>query len=213
MITYKCKACKVEHKVPPYDGSFVIYDGASYCTSCLILKRTSNRARIDKWSKEEAGEKIQSLISETQSRIQNRIILDQICEHVDQSYSPSFLPTSFFTRLSSIFDGSYKGLRQPIPAEHLLDMWEQKQKMLDKMAIKKWGTHQPEVMARINYDIAVLLGKYSSYLEWRKEKELEQIVEKEEQVSIPKTFTPIQNIDKDKDDDDIMSFVLADLFD
>ena len=76
--------------------------------------------------------------------------------------------------MASIFDGTYKGLKVPVPPEDLLDMLQQKQSYLEKQAIKKWGDNPPEPMSRINYDIAIVISRYDRYLAWRNEKEAEQ---------------------------------------
>lgn len=217
MITYKCFICKKEHIVPPYSGTFVFYQNKPFCVDCLIDKRTNKRTKVDKWLPlvDDINSKINVFKKETENRIHDRVTLDKICEHIDTYYSPSFIPKHFFTKLACIFDGNYKGLRQPIPPDDLLNMWQQKQNWLDKTALKKWGSNQPEPIGRINYDLAILLGKYSSYLEWKAQKEAERAEQdnKPKEVSIPTSyFTAVQN-NQSKKDDDIIAFVLEDLFD
>lgn len=217
MITYKCSICKKEHIVPPYSGTFVFYNDKPFCTECLIDKRTNKRTKVDKWLPlvDDIDFKISILKEETENRIHDKVVLDQICEHIDKHYSASFLPKYFFVKLASIFDGTYKGLRQRIPADDLLDMWEQKQSWLDKTALKKWGNNQPEPIGRINYDLAILLGKYSNYLEWKAQKEAERAEQdnKPKEVSIPTSYFTVTQNNQSKDNDDMMAFMLEDLFD
>ena len=60
-----------------------------------------------------------------------------------------------------------------MPPEDLLDMWKQKRNYLDKIAEqnRKKGN---EILGinRVNYDLAILLSKYDSYLKWKEQQKI-----------------------------------------
>ena len=61
----------------------------------------------------------------------------------------------------------------PVPPEDLLDMWRQKRNYLDKVAEqnRKKGNEISGVN-RVNYDLAILLSKYDSYLKWKEQQKI-----------------------------------------
>ena len=83
------------------------------------------------------------------------------------------MPKAFFVRLDSVYKGTYRGLAQPIPPEHLLDMWQQKINYLDKVAEqnRKKGK-EVDGLSRLNYDLAILVSRYPAYLTWIKKQQV-----------------------------------------
>ncbi len=100
----------------------------------------------------------------------------QLTDFIYRKYNVSFLPKHFFINLDKIFKGTYKNLNKPVPVEDLFEMWRTKMDSLNKIAEKnrKIGKKM-DGTARISYDLAILLSKYDSYLEWKSQKESEQI--------------------------------------
>lgn len=82
--------------------------------------------------------------------------------------------------MDSVYKGEYKGLKKPVPPEHLLDMWEQKKSYLLKI-YERNRTHGKEIdgLQRVYYDLAILLSKYDSYLSWKDKQENVQMDEQE----------------------------------
>lgn len=105
-----------------------------------------------------------------------------VTDWIFQNYEVTLLPKYFYMNLSKIAKGEYKGLAKPVPWADLLDMWQRKWSYLEKVHIKneQQGKHL-EGMARINYDLAIVLSKYDSYLSWKAECEAEQKLKKQEQ--------------------------------
>lgn len=201
----------------PYDGSFVYYEGQYWCIDCLIQKRTSSRTKKDKWQSEEADSKIASLRIETEVHLHSLISKDALYDYIDQYYAPSFVPTRFYEKMASIFDGTYKGLKVPIPPEDLLDMLQRKVGFLEKQAVKKWGNTPPEPMSRINYDLAIVINKYDSYLAWKKKSEIESAQAKqhaeEREQSVQYVYVPTPHAQQQDSSQVDIGSILDDLFD
>jgi hypothetical protein len=98
-----------------------------------------------------------------------------VTDWIFQNYEITLLPKYFYINLSKIAKGEYKGLAKPVPWADLLDMWQRKWSYLEKVHIKnEQQGKRIEGMARINYDLAIVLSKYDSYLKWKAESEAEQ---------------------------------------
>ena len=106
---------------------------------------------------------------------QKKVTMRDVTDWIYEYYEVKFLPKHFFIHLAEIPKGKYPGLRQAVPYEDLLDMWKQKASYLDKVNLKNRQKGKViEGMARINYDISILLSRYDSYLAWKSEQEAEQ---------------------------------------
>ena len=75
--------------------------------------------------------------------------------------------------MDSVYKGTMKNLNKPVPPEDLLDMWKQKRNYLEKIAEqnRKKGNEISGVQ-RVNYDLAILLSKYDSYLKWKDQQKI-----------------------------------------
>lgn len=83
------------------------------------LIKEEQKKKAKKESKQAAGERSSSA---------RRILTDWLLERYNIT-----MPKAFFVRLDSVYKGTYRGLAQPIPPEHLLDMWQQKINYLDTL--------------------------------------------------------------------------------
>ena len=110
---------------------------------------------------------------------ERRDIKLRLTDWVYKQYDISFAPKHLFIRLNQIYQGTYKGLDKPIPPADLFDMWQRKWHYLEKVHVRNEsrGKHI-EGLALIWYDIAILLGKYDSYLNWK----IEHLAEIAEQM-------------------------------
>lgn len=108
------------------------------------------------------------------------IVKDQLYSFISDMYDISFFPKFFYIKMDSVYKGEYKGLKKPVPPEHLLDMWEQKKSYLLKI-YERNRTHGKEIdgLQRVYYDLAILLSKYDSYLSWKDKQENVQMDEQE----------------------------------
>lgn len=137
------------------------------------LIKEEQKKKAKKESKQAAGERSSSA---------RRILTDWLLERYNIT-----MPKAFFVRLDSVYKGTYRGLAQPIPPEHLLDMWQQKINYLDKVAEqnRKKGK-EVDGPSRLNYDLAIIVARYPAYLTWLKKQQIaaEQSVETTRQQHI-----------------------------
>lgn len=92
----------------------------------------------------------------------------QFTDWLYRQYEVSFLPKYFFMNLDKVYKGTYKNLTKPVPVDDLWDMWQRKMPYLLKVydRNKRIGKTM-EGVARINYDLAIVLSRYDSYLAWK----------------------------------------------
>lgn len=116
-------------------------------------------------------------MSETKTKKpkKKKVTMRDVTDWIYEYYKVKFLPKHFFVHLSKIPQGTYPGLRQAIPYDDLLDMWQRKTSYLEKVDLKNRQKGRiMEDMARINYDLAIILSKYDSYCAWKEEQEIER---------------------------------------
>lgn len=192
MLSCKCNACKATFNLSPYDGSFFYFKNTYFCKECFIANRTKKRAK-GRWKEEEIEQKLQEYEGTTKAHVKELTDKDDFYTYLNEHYAPTYVPRHFYMRMASVFDGTFKGLNVPIPAGDLLDMLQQKAIKLDKMAIKKWGSKQPEPMQRIVYDIAVVMAKYDRYLAWKATQAMEtqEAIQNAEERKQTSSFIPV----------------------
>ena len=174
-ITRKCKYCK--EYIDIEKDNFVYYKKRYYHFDCAV-NETLDR-KNNKLSKEQCVDKFTQLQNENREEINNIINKERLYKWLQNTYNTVVLPSYFYIKMDEIFSGIYKGLSKEIPPEDLLDMWKRKKNELDRInnSNSRKGKNLIGV-ARINYDLAILLNKYDSYLKW---KEDQKIIEQERQ--------------------------------
>lgn len=107
----------------------------------------------------------------------------QFTDWLYRQYEVSFLPKYFFMNLDKVYKGTYKNLTKPVPVDDLWDMWQRKMPYLLKVydRNKRIGKTM-EGVSRINYDLAIVLSKYDSYLSW-KDQQLQALAQNENNTS------------------------------
>ena len=174
-ITRKCKYCKEYLNIER--DSFVYYRKRYYHFDCAVNEQLTRKN--NKLSMEQCVDKFIQLQNENQEEINNIISKERLYKWLQNTYNTVVLPSYFYIKMDEIFSGIYKGLSKEIPPEDLLDMWTRKKNELDRInnSNSRKGKNLIGV-ARINYDLAILLNKYDSYLKW---KEKQRIIEQERQ--------------------------------
>jgi hypothetical protein len=171
-ITRKCFICK-ECMSLETNIENVVYckkndKGSYYHFNCLVENKLNKRG--NKLSKEEIENKIKQIQNEKDNidHIKNCLLKNRFYKWLQNSYGVVSIPTYFFTKIDNVLIGEYKELSVPIPLEDLFDMWQRKKKELDGIYssnIKKGNSM--DSMARLSYDLAVIINKYDSYLKWK----------------------------------------------
>jgi hypothetical protein len=165
MLIRHCALCNKEIQVSlPYDNSYVYYKTKRkwYHADCFTAVAT-DRILNGGW------------FGKTKDYVLQEVSKDNIVKLFNKHYNVS-VPNSVFVKLDSIYKGTYKGIAQPIPPHELLDILERKMDYLDRNAIKR----NLEGINRVNYDLAVAVGSYQSYKEWRAGLEAEKALAEQE---------------------------------
>lgn len=170
VITRKCSICKEPIYINDINEDFFITsknEVRSYThTNCYIQKQTTKK-RSPK-TIEECQEYIEQCKQNNKAIEKKKSIKNELYEFLFDMYDISYFPQYFYVKMDSIYKGTMKNLSNPVPPEDLLDMWKQKKNYLDKVAEqnRKKGNEIFGVN-RVNYDLAILLSKYDSYLKWK----------------------------------------------
>lgn len=137
-----------------------------------------------------------------------KVTMKQVTDFIFEQYDITFLPKHFYMQLAKIPKGEYKGLNQSIPFEDLLDMWQRKMPYLQKVYHKNCDKGKKmDGIGRIMYDLAILLGKYDSYLEWKSSQATNEVRKNEDNIKID-----YQNISTAVDNTDDMNNILDDIW-
>lgn len=175
-MVYKCKLCG--EGINSEDFDTYLYESNAknlksyYHIHCFFEKKTK-RSR-EKWTLEQCEEYVQKYRAAMKEQSITKDLKDRMYKWIMQEYDIVSLPAYFFTKTAAVFNGTYKGLSKPIPVEDLFDMWQRKKSYLDRVWMKKYPDGKLNDQSRLMYDLAVLVGKYSSYLDWKAEKEIEK---------------------------------------
>lgn len=200
-LVRKCNICKEQICLDDKTIDFFILekDGKnSYTHSDCYIKYHTNKKRHPKTMEEctkfieqcKANGILEQLLFEQQIRLQKeqeqidkekeKHIRTQVTDFIFDFYGISFLPQSFYIKLDAVYKGTFKGLSRPVPPEDLLDMWQQKKNYLQRVAEQNRKKDKDLYgVSRISYDLAILLGKYDSYLAWKEEQKQALILEVE----------------------------------
>ena len=174
-ITRKCSICKEPIYINDTNEDFFITlknETKSYThTNCYIEKQTTKK-RSPK-TIEECQEYIEQCRQNTKVTEKRKSTKNELYEFLFDMYDISYFPQYFYIKMDSVYKGTMKNLNKPVPPEDLLDMWKQKRNYLDKVAEqnRKKGN---EILGvnRVNYDLAILLSKYDSYLKWKEQQKI-----------------------------------------
>lgn len=164
MLTRKCAVCgeKIEVSLP-YSKQYVYRKPKWYHLNCFTAV-TTPRTHVGDW------------IKKTSDFVRSEVSKDNICQLFYKHYNITCISSRLFKKLDQIYNGTYKGLAQPIPPHELYDILVRKMDYLDKNAHYK-GLDGEQ---RANYDLAVAMNSYGSYKSWLTKIEAQQAENDEE---------------------------------
>ena len=134
VLTVKCAYCK---EVIALDldkvQEIVKYDNSYYHKECFRkmceAKLLSKNTKHDKWLS--ALSKIDEYNQKARLLLEPRLLEDKVYRFILDNYNYiGSVPAYVFTKLKSIYKGTYRGLAKPIPPSDLLDMWKRQMKYL-----------------------------------------------------------------------------------
>ena len=171
-MTRKCSICKELIDLKDANEDFFITPNNKVNhTHCYINEQTTRKR------KPKTIEECQVYIDECRQadrEVEKKTnIKTELYEFLFDMYDISYFPKYFYIKMDSVYKGTMKNLSKPVPPEDLLDMWRQKRNYLDKVAEqnRKKGNEISGVN-RVNYDLAILLSKYDSYLKWKEQQKI-----------------------------------------
>ena len=185
VLTRKCRICGKNIFIERDRGSYICERGAFYHTDCFADSKKNQkrpwtddllRAFFDE-AKAATDEKVDELLSKKRKQDQNRELASiqqeervKLFDYIRDVYAPAVVPNGFYAKLNQLIAGNYYKFRGSIPPLELYDMWVQAKPRLDKIVAEKQAKGS-DMKQRWNYDLAVLLAQYPSYLEWKQKQE------------------------------------------
>jgi hypothetical protein len=127
-------------------------------------------------TQEEAEILANQLIEENKNFINEIINKNHLYLWLQRKYNLTIIPTYIYQKLADIYNGTWKDINIKIPPEDILDMFKRQWHNLEQINIyniNKGKKLSPE--NRLNYDLSVIINKSSSYYEWRRKQEEQQI--------------------------------------
>lgn len=120
---------------------------------------------------------------------QEKNIRKQFTNWLLKTYDITYFPRHFYINLDKVYNGKYRDMAKPVPVEDLFDMWKRKIEWLNKINVQNAQKGKKiQGYLRVNYDLAILLSKYDSYLAWKKKNSTEsEGIEKSENILTPET--------------------------
>lgn len=164
----KCRKCKSGIK-KDIDDFVRIGQVLYYHTDCYIEKELENDIPIEiinetvKKEQERYTKEVEKKVKKYKEKnIQN--YLDELVEWIKEAYDIDYLPKTFYIKMASIANGTYKGIKEPIGYEDIFDMLQRRKKQFDMKFIKKRFDNK---LGRFYYDLAVVLSQYGGYKNWK----------------------------------------------
>lgn len=196
----KCNYCKdmIDLKV----DKFIKFKGKYIHLQCYIdrqINKGLSKEEIDVLLKEiyeemeqNKLEKIKQIEEKNKIKLQNKKkdnkekeYRKQFLEYLKDQYNVNLTNKYFYVKLANINNGTYKGLKEGISCEDLLNMFKKKQRELNNIAFNKSkkGQSFKDSLSRIFFDLAIIVNKYDSYKKWKEKK---KILEAENNIEIKK---------------------------
>lgn len=174
-ITRKCNVCKKDIQINNPDEDYIVFKNNKanvYCHSqCYIDKETTKKRKSKTF--EECIDFIKQCKKDNEKLIKEKIVREELYNFLFDMYGIVKFPNFFFVKMESVFNGTMENLKMPVPPEDLLDMWKQKRNYLNKVAEQnRKKDNEITGVNRVNYDLAILLSKYDSYLAWKEKMRL-----------------------------------------
>jgi hypothetical protein len=188
--TKKCNRCKEIIVLDDFD--FVKDKEKYYHFECYIIKLTTQKR--EQQEEPEARKNAELLRNESRKNIKVIMAKDKLYKWLQRTYDVVSLPSYFFVKMDSVYNGTYKNLTEGICAEDLLDMWQRKIDYLNKTA--SWKNSRGEKIEDLNriwYDLAILMTKFGSYKKWKEEQRILEIQNKAMITPSGMNFNAINN--------------------
>ena len=195
MKTFKCGMCKDTIVAVKKNTEGIVYFDEKYWHHDCFIQECTRRiktGRSTKYNWQEVLEDIDKWQEQANVHLKFEAEKDDVFNFIVANYRISRTNNNLFTRLSSIYNGSYPGLLYAISPKELLDEWEYYMQYLRDA--RKWKD-MTDTQA-LPYDLAVLLSKNLEYREMVAKKNVEEQVReaqkvKEKEIDISAIHAPV----------------------
>lgn len=155
--------------------NFVYYKKTTYHKKCFGELKLNYKWKL-------SSEDIEKIFEDSKIHLKEALFSDQIYRFMLDNYDLTVIDNRVFQKLQSIYSGTFGGMSIGIPIADLLDMWQRKIKYLNKVHNQNITKGKSiEGNNRILYDLSVLVNKYDSYLQWKREQQILQANMKSDQ--------------------------------
>lgn len=190
VVTRKCACCKNEIVIDVDDVRDVVYfEGLYYHSTCFeemaARKAASKRGKPQKW--QDALDHLWELEAESKKMLEYRITQDELNEWLLEHYDIVEVPKRFWTMLAELAVGKYKRKKcKPISISQFYECWKWGQRKLDTIATSNKMNHKgpDNDTDRLQYDFAILLGKYPLFVKEQSKMEAIRAVDRSEQKQL-----------------------------
>lgn len=215
----KCYICKLYVQIDSAEQQGYMYDCKNkkfYHYECLLedLLDKQEKKKRQKLTQMEIEDRLSKQKQDGLKIINEMLDEERLYCFIYNYYGLVSIPKSFIYSIEKVLNGEYKGLLKGIPIEDLLDMWQRKKNELDKIyEYNKRKGKDLDLSARLSYDLAVLVGKYDSYLEWKQKEIVSQEMQKAVMLEATTNNVRLENIavKKEENNDDFLN--LANIID
>jgi hypothetical protein len=161
-----------------------------------------------KMGEEEAREKLKIQMDLVKAELKEMEEKDKFYKWIMNFYDSS-LPAYYCTKITEIINGQYEKVNEAIPYGTLLDIYEKLANFLRKNAFKKDFKNTGQ---RMNYDLAVVIGKYGDYKKYIEKQKIEQETAKATSDTL-EDQTKVNHVLKKKEKAENEDFHLSDVLD
>ena len=210
----KCAVCEkaLSTKNKENLGHILRYKGKYYHTECFTALAESRVAKNNSYSAswQTALNNIDALIEDARLAITVKVKTDPLNDYLLINYDVGSLSSRFWSTINDIGNGVYRHKKcKAISCDVLLDMWKHYQKYLND--VNTWNKSKGNNIdgeGRVNYDLAILMGKYSEYIKIKAKRDAEEAERQLRQKEVVKIdYNKIKSEHKTNGLDDISSLI------
>jgi hypothetical protein len=161
-----------------------------------------------KIGEEEAREKLKIQLELVKVELKQMEDKDKFYKWIMNFYDSS-LPAYYCTKITEIVNGQYEKVNEAISYEVLFDIYDKMANYLRKNAFKK---NFQNIGQRMNYDLAIIIGKYGDYKKYIEKQKLEQETTNATNSTI-QDQTKVNHVLKKKEVTENEDFNLSDVLD
>lgn len=205
------RTCSVCHKAIDltckYDGSYIKDKTSFVHCNCWVNRKTNLKRNA--LTQQQCEEYLKPMRKSTFEIVNTFYYEAKLKKWMGEFYNATSFPKTAYDKLETVYNGTYKSINKPIPVGDLYNMFVKQSENLKRINTDlvqrnaKQGKSSTAVML-FYYDLAVVISKYDSYLEWKSNIKQEQKHQKriiQEQINYELVFNQSSN----RQDNDVIN--------